>query len=295
MKIMKTKLILLLLLAFIFLNNCQNKDNNTNSVNACTPVKTSTTLLSKSYNEVTFLATHNSMSNSDNNYKYPNQTLNITKQLNCGVRTFLIDTYDKDNVAITYHYSDTLGYQKLSDILLEIQNFQNSFPTEIISIIFQNEGTNAVLQNTLVSLNWDKLSFVYKGTWPTLQNMIDSNKRLVLFVEQDKVGRAEYIYPGYNTIFDNSYTYKNLNDFNLSCDLNRGGGGDKSLFLINHWLGNASGFGDLELAKTANEYNILKKRVNDCTSLQKHRANFIAVDFVEVGDAKKIVDEQNSL
>ena len=291
---MKTKHIFLLLLTFIFINNCQNK-NNKDNINGCTPEKTSTTLLAKSFNEVTFLATHNSMSNSDNNYKNPNQTLSISRQLNFGIRTFLIDTYDKDNEAVTYHYSDTLGYQKLSDILNEIQNFQNCNPNEIISIIFQNEGTDAVLQKTLVSLNWDTLSFVYKGTWPTLQSMIDSNKKLVLFVEKNNAGRAEYLNPAFSTIFDNSYTYKYLTEFNLRCDLNRGGGGDKSLFLINHWLGDISGFGDIQLAKTANEYNILKKRVNDCTSLQKHRVNFIAVDFVEVGDAKKIVDEQNSL
>lgn len=50
------------------------------------------------------------------------------------------------------------------------------------------------MEKAIDSIRLDKMTYRHTGTgWPTLQTMIDSNQRLVLFVESDKLPRAAYL------------------------------------------------------------------------------------------------------
>jgi hypothetical protein len=44
--------------------------------------------------------------------------------------------------------------QKLVDVLSEVKDFMLSNPTEIITIIFQNDGGNIQLQKAIDSIDW---------------------------------------------------------------------------------------------------------------------------------------------
>jgi hypothetical protein len=250
-------------------------------------------LLPKKYNEVCFLMTHNAMNNSERGYTIPNQTHSISKQLQNGVRGLMIDTYDgSDGVALTYHGTPLVGQQKLVDVLKEIKDFLIANPKEVVSIIFQNDGSNVQLEQAIDSIGLNDLTFIYDGSWPTLQTMVDNNERLVLFVESNKVPRAAYLMYAWGTIFDTKYTYSNVNQFDS--DVNRGGSGTKQLYLVNHWLGNAIGLPDKSLAPQANKRAVISKRVQDCTAANGQMVNFLGVDFYEIGDAMAVADSINS-
>ncbi|MFN8267077.1 MAG: phosphatidylinositol-specific phospholipase C domain-containing protein [Chitinophagales bacterium] len=253
-------------------------------------------LLKRSYDSVCFLMTHNAMNNSEKGFTIPNQTYSITHQLKNGVRGLMIDTYDGDNgVALTYHVTPIFGSEKLVDVLIEIKNFMLANPKEIISIIFENNGSNSQLIKAIDSSGLNNYSYIHTGgtKWPTLQALIDSNQRLVLFVEQDKSPKINYLMYAWGTIFDTPYTFKSVSEFNSN--VNRGGSGTKELYLVNHWLSNALGMPDKNLAPQANTRAVLGKRVQDCSSANHHFINYLGVDFFEIGAAKAIVDSINGL
>lgn len=280
----------LLILIVVFIAACGKNSNNTVSV-----TDIDTPVLSKHYNEVCFLTTHNSMNSSEKGFATPNQTYSVTNQLNYGVRGLMLDTYDGSNgVALTYHVVSALGYEKLVDVMQEIKDFMLSHPKAVISIIYQNEGSNVQLEKAIDSIGLDKMTFIYTGgAWPTIQTMVDSNRRLVLFVEQDKLPRASYLMYAWGTIFDTPYTFHSVSEFN--CSLNRGGSGSKELFLINHWLSNVLGLPDKALAPQANTRAVISQRVQECTAANSHFLNYLGVDFCEIGDARAVVDSINGI
>lgn len=284
-----TKFLFALLILVIFAPSCK-KDTvrtNTNEVKLL-----QSGLLTKKYTEVCFLMTHNSMNTAEHNFYWPNQTLSTTHQLERGVRGFMYDTFDDTSgICKTYHISSFFGSRNLADELKEIKLFLDLYPNEIVSIIFQNEGGNTQLQAAIDSAGLTGMAFVYTGTWPTLQEMVASNKRMVMFVEKNKTPRAPYLMYAWSLVFDTPYTFKTISEFN--CNLNRGGSGSKDLFLVNHWLGNFWNLPDSGLAYYANKRAVLGHRVQDCSQKRNHFINYLGVDFVHIGDAMAIVDSIN--
>ncbi len=278
----KFNLIILLLLFVI--SGCKKE----------TTVDQSSLLLSKQYDKVCFLMTHNAMNSSERGFTIPNQTHSVTNQLKNGVRGLMLDTYDGTNgVALTYHATALLGQEKLVDVMKEIKDFLLANKKEVVTIIFQNDGSNVQLEKAIDSIGLNTMTFIHNNgdAWPTLQTMVDNNQRLVLFVENNKLPRASYLMYAWGTTFDTKYTYKNVNEFDS--DVNRGGGGSKELYLVNHWLQSGIGLPDKTLAPQANKRSVISKRVQDCSAANSHFINYLGVDFYEIGDAKAVVDSIN--
>ena len=184
-----------LLIIIALLSSCQKE----------TIVDASVKLLPRKYNEVCFLMTHNAMNNTEKGFSVPNQTHSVTNQLKNGVRGLMLDTYDGvDGVALTYHGAAALGSQKLVDVLQEIKDFLQVKTNDVVTIIFQNDGSNVQLEKAIDSIGLNTMTFIHNNgdEWPTLQTMVDRNKRLVLFVENNKVPRANYLMHAWKTSFD---------------------------------------------------------------------------------------------
>ena len=74
----------------------------------------------KKYNEVAYLTTHNAYSSFEDGFYLPNQNLNITSQLNQGVRAFMLDVYSEDDELMNFF--ENLDSE---DILLEKMKKKN--------------------------------------------------------------------------------------------------------------------------------------------------------------------------
>ena len=177
----------------------------------------------------------------------------------------------------------------------EIKDFLLLHKKEVVTIIFQNEGSNAQLEKAIDSIGLNEMTYIHNNSdeYPLMQTMVDNNKRLVLFVEFNKTPRASYLMHAWSNIFDTKYTYSNVSQFD--CDVNRGGTGNKDLYLINHWLSGALGLPDSTLAPQANKRSVISKRVQDCAQANSHFINYLGVDFSHIGDAKAVVDSINGL
>ncbi len=164
----KQKFKCLLIIAVLVISSCKKENTSNNS---------RLKLLTKKYDEVYFLTTHNAMNNTEKGYSIPNQTHSITSQLKNGVRGLMIDTYDgTDGNALTYHGTSALGKEKLVDVLQEVKDFLLTNTNEVITIIFQNDGSNIQLEKAIDSIGLNSMTSIHNNgeAWPILQTMVDS-------------------------------------------------------------------------------------------------------------------------
>lgn len=255
----------------------------------------STALCSKPYNEVSFLTTHNAFNCTNNNYNFPNQHLTITEQLNLGVRGFMIDVYDYFGTVSVYHGSFLLGSEPLSDILQEFESFSTANPNEVITIILECNVSSSTIETEFS--NAGLLSKLYAHSvgsqWPTLQQLIDDGKNIVLFSDQDDALPSQ---PWYNYMWTNMVeTHYSVDAPNLfTHDFNRGDS-INDLFIFNHFVTDAVlGIGLEGEASVVNEYNFLMDRIVENFSLKQKFPNFVTLDFVSIGDGLQVVNDLNS-
>ena len=89
------------------------------------------------YSDISWLVTHNAMSNRAEGWWFPNQSFGITRQLNDGVRGLMLDVHMIDNQLFLLHGSSMLGTIPLKTILAEINAFMRKRPNAVISLILE--------------------------------------------------------------------------------------------------------------------------------------------------------------
>lgn len=269
----------------------------------------STELCSRAYDKVVVPMTHNAMSAGDEGWLTPNQTHGLARQLADGIRGMMLDTkyfsVEANQNAVSKidgvstvdqvylcHGACVRGKTRLLDGLCTITRFLDESPGEILSIIFQNEVDDADTDEVLRASGLGDYLYTHPAgsPWPTLREMIDTGKRLVVFLEKDG-GAPPYLHPAFvGNIWDTPYTFSTASDF--TCRLNRGAT-SSPLFLVNHWLMRPDP--DVALAREVNVAAVLGKRVEQCTTEAGRPPTFVGVDFYEVGDLFAVVRAANHL
>ena len=82
---------------------------------------------------------------------------------------------------------------------------------------------------------------------------------------------------------------------NQSCEIIAGWNATMKFLLINHFAGSALGLPKLRNAKRLNERSVLEERIAACTNYLGMRPNMIAIDFWDIGDLPRVVQEQNRM
>jgi hypothetical protein len=255
-------------------------------------------LCARRYNEVAYPSTHNGHAARAYGYSIinANQQSGLDKQLDDGVRGFLLDVYEYDGRHVLCHGPCKLGNTPHADWLATLKAFLDAQRREVVTIIYQDGLAAEDIAQDFSDAGLD--SYVYTHTvgkaWPTLAQMIAANKRLVVTAEFGRPPPA-WFHHVWDEAWDTPYEFRNVSDFN--CKLNRGDQ-DNPLFLVNHWL--SGGFGSVYLpsesgAKKANAYEVLYARLKKCRADTGQIPNFVAVDFYEHGDLFKAVDALNGL
>ena len=164
---------------------------------------------------------------------------------------------------------------------------------------------------------------------PTLGQLIDSNRNLIM-VSEFSGAPPEWNIRGYGIFQDTPFTFRQEADLFApgspqytgvetvngpvpttattadgsltwtktwtgipSCAPNRGTP-SSPLFQINHWLTPAGSPPTVEQAKVVNAYDVLMPRVQDCITQRSKFPTIVGVNFVEIGDARRVVDDLNS-
>jgi hypothetical protein len=251
-------------------------------------------LCSKKYNEVAYLTTHNAFNSDQDGLLFPNQTYNIASQLNDGVRGLMIDVYDFFGTPTAYHSVFALGTIPLSDILNDIKTFLDNNPNEIVTIILECYVTANDIEDEINQSGLSSYLYTHNTVWPTLQNMIDNDNRLVIFTDVDDASSSQNWYHYvWDYAVETHYSVGTINDF--TCDFNRGDPLN-DLFILNHFVTDATlGYGLYNESNDVNSNPFFINRALDCQTQTNKFPNFVTIDYYELGDGLAVVDQLNGV
>lgn len=252
-----------------------------------------TALCTRPYDQVCYVTTHNAF-NYNGPFFFPNQTYPVSQQLTDGVRALMLDVYWYNNRPTVYHSSNFLGNQPLADLLSDIKTFLDQHPAEVVTIIFESYITaaqmDAVFQQTslLPYLHIQPLG----QPWPTLNTMIQSGKRLVVFTDDSNTTGYDWYHYMWDYAVETHYSAHSRTD--LSCEFNRGDS-TNSLFILNHFVTQVPlGYGLIDSAQAINSNPYLQSRTMSCWAQTGKMPNFLTVDFYERGDVFAVANAVNT-
>ncbi len=244
-------------------------------------------LCARRYDEVVYPTTHNAMSNADDGWENPNQQHGIARQLEDGVRALMLDTHEWDGEALLCHALCPLGSLPLVDGLAIIREFLDTHRGEVLTIIFEAYVT---AEDTAAAFDDSGLArYVHAqapgAPWPTLRELIDADRRLIVFTDDDGGGAYDWYMDVWAHAWETDYAAETTDDF--SCDMNRGVAGNP-LFIFNHFLTRT--FPVPEEAATTNADPFLIDRARACRDASGALPNFVTVDFYAEGDLFEAVE-----
>ncbi|MFD3644372.1 MULTISPECIES: hypothetical protein [Streptomyces] len=277
------------------------------------------------YDEAAYLTAHNAMSTTADRFIGPLQDPDITTQLDTGVRALQLDTYrweSPQDIAgrldspeftpeqrrlITgaidlanppreglwlCHGVCRAGAVELVPALEDIGDWLRSHPTEIVTLIVQDDISPEDTEEAFRTAGLEDLLHTPAADpdapWPTLGEMIDSGRRLVVFAEKAD-GPAPWYRNFYRYGMETPFAFRSPSE--MTCEPHRGGTG-KQLFLLNHFITNAGG-SRLDAGRV-NARDWVLERTRACEAERGSPVTFIAVDYTTVGDALGAVNELNS-
>ena len=185
-----------------------------------------------------------------------------------------------------------LGAYPVAPALREVRDFVVAHPDEVIIIIVEDAVTPEDLACGIRKgriCNFD-LHRQRAPQWPTLRQLIESGRRVLVFTESGRPG-VPWLRPAFETFRETPYSFHKVEDF--SCRANRGGDAG-SLMQINHWI-DTTPTPKPSNAAIVNAYPFLLARAEKCAAERQHVPNIIAVDFYQTGDLFAVVNKLNGV
>jgi uncharacterized protein YjeT (DUF2065 family) len=194
------------------------------------------------------------------------------------------------------HIVCEFGALPMEDELRKVRSWLQDNPNEVLVIVIQD----------LVSPEETERAFKASGlydyayTWnpdepaPTLRQMIERDRRLLVMAEKDGFENSWY-QPGYERLLkETPYDTATVDGLRSdeSCRPNRGNEANP-LFLVNHWA--AVYPPRPSKAEVVNEREFILDRVERCRKIRNAFPNLIAVDFAGIGDVVAAAAEVNGL
>ncbi len=269
-------------------------DGNRHVVGAesCLAVNGHAALADRRYNAVAYMTTHNANASQAQHYFFPNQISGMAQQLADGVRALMIDVHRDNGVAMLCHGNCRFGKQDLVEGLGEVSAFMDAHPDEVVTILLEPTGVHAkTLARAFADSGLLKHAYAHNpaGPWPVLREMVETGQRLVVFTNQDTAGYP-WLHAMWDYMWDTPWHVRSIEDFD--CEWDRGDP-DNDLFVLNHFITNPLPVPGA--AQEANAAPVLLERALTCWRASGHIPNFVAVDYYELGDVRRVVDQLNSL
>lgn len=284
-------------------------------------------LCSRSYSKITQLGAHdspflrNSSSSTISFTDSGNQLLNSTAQLSAGVRLLSAQVHNNNGAWHLCHTScSLLDAGPLSAWLSEIKSWMDSNPHDVVTVLLVNSDNASADQLNTEFKAANIVPYTYTPpsptaaltTWPTLQDLITNNTRLITFVaslDPSTNTAAPYLLNEFTFVFENPYNVTSLSNFSCTADRPASVQGQTSqavqsgrLPLVNHFLDTEAGFGieipDYSNITTTNGKTgtgSLGATASDCTTAYGRAPAFFLVDFFDQGSALGVVDGINGI
>ena len=190
-----------------------------------------------------------------------------------------------------------LGATPLADGLDDIHRFLAGHPGEVVVVVNQDYVTPKDFVGAIEAAGLAPYAATLdEPPFPTLRQMVDSGKRLVLLAE-NQAGAAPWYQLAYQRLVQETPfefgSAKALIAASDVCPPNRGTPG-APLFLLNHWVTTAPVQRPSDAAKV-NAYAPLLARAQACRRIRDRLPNLLAVNFYKEGDVFRVADTLNDM
>ncbi len=249
-------------------------------------------LCDRRYDEVTYPTTHNAMSAAAEGWIHTDQRYGIARQLRDGIRALMLDVHNFGGEPYLCHGGAcATGKRKLVDGLRDIARFMRQNPDEVVTIIFEPYVDAVQIRDALVTVGLDRQLHVQDPSqpFPTLRQLITAQHRLVVFTEHGG-GAFPWFHDVWQYAWDTNWEFYAPEEMN--CNANRGNV-HNPLFIFNNIMvtdDDAEAF-----AQRINVNPFLLGRAQECQEVSGKRANFVTVDYYDVGDLFSVVRTLNGL
>jgi len=199
----------------------------------------------------------------------------------------------------------------LCALLSQVKDFLDKNKDEVVTLILEDHTRNLERISHDFS-SCDLTPYVHTQdktkAWPTLQEMIENNKRLVVFFHGDDdlpYDNYAWMHPIWSYAWDTHWKFKSLNDLkNAKTDAlpNRGKesharrkeGARNKVFIVHHFLTDLVG-GSKSHASKVNRKAVLRQRLLRLAKEAHHIPNIVQVDFFQYpnNDIFDVIDELN--
>ncbi|KAF5339646.1 hypothetical protein D9758_015586 [Tetrapyrgos nigripes] len=258
-------------------------------------------LCSRPYGNTTFLGSHYSWFVSNDPFATArSQEVDIPSQLDLGVRVLQSQGLEKDGELHFCHSSCVCrilfdGGLVGADYLSQVKTFLDANPNEVLTLLFINRVEGPSLTDLWKPAfdNSGLTPFIYvpphqpmkRSEWPTLGELIDSGKRVIVFMDTGADGSVDFILPELPMLWEPP---TDPTDPSFPCSVHSIDGPlstEDHLSMLNHNLDinlfNAILMGDRENASTTNGITSILADANGCAPLAGGVApNFVMLDWV---------------
>jgi hypothetical protein len=190
-----------------------------------------------------------------------------------------------------------MGALPAVDALGSIRDYLVANPYEVLLISVEDdtapEDTARVFEDSgLFDMVWR--APLDAGNLPTLREMIETNRRVIVMVEED-TGDVPWLNQQFDLVQETPFSFESPAQLaaRRSCRLNRGAA-ENPLFLVNNWV-DTSPAPLPSNARKVNGYDALLKHARMCRRIRDRLPNVVAVDFYEEGDVTRVTDRLNRL
>ncbi|KAI2778965.1 PLC-like phosphodiesterase [Daldinia loculata] len=288
------------------------------AASSTTACNNSPDLCSRSYSDITHMGAHDSSflrDASTSNSIAGNQYFNATVALDAGIRLLQAQVHDLNGAIELCHTScSLLDAGTLQTWLASIKSWMDTHPNEVVTLLIVNsDGKSAADFGTVFSGSGiDTYGYTYSGTtWPTLQEMISANTRLVTFIASITAdSQYPYLLSEFDHVFETPYEVTSLSGFN--CTLDRPSSQSSAgaaiqagmLPLMNHFaynllaasimVPNSDNITITNSPSTSTTGN-LGLHAQTCNEQWGIKPVFVLVDFFNEGPAIETADNLNSI
>ncbi len=276
---------------------------------------------SRHFNMCCFLTAHNAFANPADGWAYCQQGLSIARQLEYGVRALMLDAWDctisGERDAYLAHSAEWVQNRLPSPCATfkvflkpgqEPQTLASAFATiaafltdarnrnEVVTVFLESHLGNPDLVSAALAEVTDLMFYadrinpgsptdwnVATDGWPTLEWMIDNNKRLVVFSENKADEPAvPYIYDWVvETVYGNASLAATCVARPESLPLET----PQKLFVMNHFPTSSSqNIPWHDSYDQINDADALAAQRDRCNAAANKYPNYVAVDYVEIGN-----------
>jgi hypothetical protein len=204
----------------------------------------------------------------------------------------------RDRRVYLCHLYCELGATPAKSAFGKIHDWLRVNPNEVIILVLEDHVPAEAAVDVLEASGLADRAYTWSqgSSAPTLRQMIESKKNVLILAENDGGSVKHWYHDAYDRLLqDTPYKFGSVEELAEpgACSLGRGQR-SAPLLMINHWL-DTGGFAPKNLADDANDFEVLLDQTERCRQRLGQTPTIVAVDFYTEGDLRRVTDRLNGV